>query len=134
MRVEGAHSSSVAAMSSTDELSTEQTTELREGLQRLLEELERTLAASACEAKPVDLDLSIGRLSRMDAMQQQHMALARRQRGEQQREQVRSALSRIERGEYGECLRCGEPIGFARLSVRPEALVCLACQRGTGEG
>lgn len=115
---------------SHDGLSPEQLIKQRVQLEQLLADIEQALATSGAEAKPVDLDLSIGRLSRVDALQQQHMALARKERAEQQREQVRSALSRMERGEYGDCLRCGEPIGYARLRVRPEAFICLACQRG----
>jgi DnaK suppressor protein len=41
---------------------------------------------------------------------------------------VRSALQRCEDGEYGECVGCGESIGHARLSARPETPFCLACQ------
>ena len=41
---------------------------------------------------------------------------------------VERALGRIEDGEYGDCLQCGEPILFARLQVQPDANLCLACQ------
>lgn len=101
---------------------------LRDLLLRTLECLTGSRAASKEEAKPVDLGLSIGRLSRVDALQQQHMASARKQRLEVPVEQVRTALRRIESGTYGTCVRCEEPIGFGRLRVRPEALFCRACQ------
>jgi DnaK suppressor protein len=41
---------------------------------------------------------------------------------------LRSALARLENGEYGDCEQCGQPIGFQRLSVSPEARFCIACQ------
>lgn len=42
---------------------------------------------------------------------------------------IDAALSRIRAGEYGRCLRCGEPIGFDRLAARPAAELCIACAR-----
>ena len=42
---------------------------------------------------------------------------------------VRRALSRIEDGSYGTCVRCGEQIAPERLKARPEAALCIACAR-----
>jgi len=41
---------------------------------------------------------------------------------------VQEALLRIEDGSFGACLACGEPIGALRLSVLPEAALCVGCQ------
>ncbi|KQX23577.1 hypothetical protein ASD39_05520 [Sphingomonas sp. Root50] len=40
---------------------------------------------------------------------------------------IRRALLRIERGDYGSCVRCGGPIGDARLEALPTASLCMAC-------
>jgi len=45
---------------------------------------------------------------------------------------VRRALNRIANGSYGECARCGDDIAPARLSVRPEAALCIDCARKEG--
>jgi DnaK suppressor protein len=111
------------------ELTPEQIVELRAQLVTTLEEVERSLSTSTQDAKPVDLDLSIGRLSRVDALQQQHMAMARRERTEIQLQQIRSALARIDAGTYGACVACEEPIGYGRLKARPESLCCRDCQQ-----
>ncbi len=42
--------------------------------------------------------------------------------------QVEEALQRIEAGTYGTCLRCGNPIDFARLQVLPYATLCINCK------
>jgi RNA polymerase-binding transcription factor DksA len=42
---------------------------------------------------------------------------------------VKRALGRIEDGNYGECVRCGEEIAPARLEARPEAALCIDCAR-----
>ncbi|KFG88994.1 DnaK suppressor protein [Sphingobium herbicidovorans NBRC 16415] len=45
---------------------------------------------------------------------------------------VQRALSRIENGTYGECVRCGGAITPQRLEVRPEAALCIACAQKAG--
>lgn len=37
------------------------------------------------------------------------------------------ALERLERGDYGRCEGCGEPIPPERLEVRPAATTCVRC-------
>jgi len=111
----------------TDELTAAQIAELRTRLILAQAEAQATLESSAEGAKPVDLELSIGRLSRVDAMQQQQLAVARRRRVLAALQQVQRALSRLDDGLYGACLNCEEPIGFARLALRPEASRCRRC-------
>lgn len=41
--------------------------------------------------------------------------------------QIRGALRRIADGTYGECARCGEPIGEARLDALPWTPLCRSC-------
>lgn len=45
-------------------------------------------------------------------------------------QQVEAALKRIEDGEYGYCLSCGEEIEERRLATDPAAPLCIACSRG----
>jgi DnaK suppressor protein len=101
---------------------------LRDRLQTLRDELDKLLASSAEAARPVDLDQPIGRLSRVDAMQQQSMLAANRAGATSRRQQVDAALRRIAEDEYGECASCGEAIALRRLEARPEAPLCVACQ------
>lgn len=111
-----------------DELDEEQLEELRELIHLDCNELEKLLESSSASSKPVALDQPIGRLSRMDAMQQQQMAVASRQVQTQRLQLLRNAQQAIERDDYGYCRRCEEPIGIQRLRVRPESPFCLTCQ------
>lgn len=114
-----------------EELTDSQVEQLKQKLLTLQDELRTLLEATETETRPVDLGEPIGRLTRMDALQQQHMAQASR-RGHQSRlQQVATALAVIRDGDYGWCRKCEEPIGFARLSARPEAPFCLDCQSRT---
>lgn len=117
---------------SDEELSDEQLEELSRILDERRAQVEAELATAAEDAKPVSLDTPIGRLSRMDAIQQQHMAGARKARLEGELNLIKAAQSRVRSGDYGACARCEEPIGYPRLKVRPEAPLCRACQDAAG--
>ncbi len=76
----------------------------------------------------VELDQqSVGRLSRMDAMQQQEMAQAEARRRTSDLARIDQALKRHEEDEYGWCAECGEPIACKRLEIDPAAHLCINC-------
>lgn len=101
---------------------------------RLAAELVEVTGASAttrADRRPVALDQqSVGRLSRMDAMQGQAMAAAIEVRRGQRRLALEQALRRIETGEFGWCAQCGGGIGTGRLDVDPVLMRCVACAGG----
>ena len=102
--------------------------QVRQKLLRLrseLQELEETFKETS---EPVELDQSrVGRLSRMDAMQIQQMALETARRRQNQLLKIEGALRRIESGEYGYCFVCGEEIDVRRLSADPTNTRCMVC-------
>lgn len=108
----------------------EQRAEFGKLLTELKASLQEQLRAVTEGARPVSLDAPIGRLSRMDAMQQQQMAGAHKRSAELRLTQVNTALARLQTDGFGQCLRCGEQIGLERLRIRPEATLCRGCQEG----
>ena len=92
---------------------------------RLLElkrELERFLESASEASAPVTLDqTSVGRLSRMDAMQSQAMAQETERRRITEIKRIEAALARMDEGEYGYCIVSGERIPDARLDLDPAA-------------
>lgn len=101
---------------------------------RIVAELEELTAASETSAEdrgPVALDQqSVGRLSRMDALQVQAMAQESERRRQARIAALKAALSRIGEGEFGYCAQCGEPIPEKRLEIDPTVLSCVACAGG----
>jgi len=96
-----------------------------------LAELVAASEASVADRGPVALDQqSVGRLSRMDAMQGQAMAQEAERRRQARVAALRAALARMESGEFGECAECGEPIALKRLEIDPTVVVCVACAKG----
>lgn len=80
------------------------------------------------DAKPVELDQTrVGRLSRMDALQQQAISQATTRRAELELKLITAALDRINSGEYGYCLMCEGEIAEGRLRVAPTTLLCISC-------
>jgi DnaK suppressor protein len=50
------------------------------------------------------------------------------------RREVMKALERVDRGDYGICQECGEPIGLPRLEAMPYAPYCIGCERRVEAG
>jgi DnaK suppressor protein len=97
------------------------------------DELLQLTAAHEEESDPVEVDRSsVGRLSRMDALQSQAMAAAVERRREAELARIGAALERIEQGEYGECMSCGEAIALKRLELDPATPVCIRCAARSG--
>ena len=93
-------------------------------------ELDGLSKTSKLGRAPVILDQqSVGRLSRMDAMQQQSMDLAREDRRRARLAVLAAALRRLAEGDYGYCLGCGEDIPEKRLDIDAAVTLCIHCQR-----
>ena len=112
-----------------DELTDAEVDEFKAALLALRAELESILQTASDRTDVVDLDQEIGRLSRMDALQQQKMAEAERARHKVRLKSIQIALTAVEEGDYGFCKRCGEPIDKRRLRARPESPCCVPCLR-----
>ncbi|MDH3328888.1 MAG: TraR/DksA C4-type zinc finger protein [Desulfobulbaceae bacterium] len=100
---------------------------------RLKERLEAIIATQEDrkkEEEPVELDQArIGRLTRMDAMQQQAMSQAAARLTDLERQRIQSALDRMQSGDYGYCVICDEEIAEGRLRFDPSLLTCISCAK-----
>ncbi|MBX7528088.1 TraR/DksA family transcriptional regulator [Qipengyuania vesicularis] len=85
-------------------------------------------AANADAREVVELQQdSVGRLSRMDALQQQAMAQATARRRVAERARIEAALARVDEGEWGWCTACGNEIAEKRLAHDPSVAKCVEC-------
>lgn len=106
------------------------TAEFRRLLHARQKELRDLSDMSAQARGAVELDqASVGRVSRIDAIQQQSMALASERSREQEQQRIKAALVRIGDGEYGYCIACGEVIPEARLRFDPSIATCVSCAK-----
>ncbi|MCP5381852.1 MAG: TraR/DksA family transcriptional regulator [Kordiimonadaceae bacterium] len=100
---------------------------------RLLEKRQALLSiieGTKDNSKAVTLDqTSVGRLSRMDAMQGQAMAEEVKRRRQNELKKIDAALTRIEEDDFGYCLNCGDDIDKKRLDFDPSITLCNNCAR-----
>lgn len=88
----------------------------------------RLAAATQADRKPVELDQTQqGRLSRLDAIQVQEMALEQDRRREIEIARIDAALGRMAVDAYGFCVVCGEDIAPQRLDNNPAVPTCIQC-------
>lgn len=109
------------------------TVDLAKAKQRLaaMREAIETQSEKTREARaPVELDqVAVGRLSRMDAMQQQAMAEAGERARQRDLVRIEMAERRVASGDYGYCEECGEAIPDKRLEIDPMATHCVRCAK-----
>ena len=104
----------------------------QELIAQMLAELDREDARGQDGQSVVTLDQqAVGRLSRMDALQSQAMAKAQQSRRDARRTALKSALRRIDDGEFGWCEDCGDAMDEQRLLLNPTVVRCVSCINNT---
>jgi DnaK suppressor protein len=78
--------------------------------------------------KPIEPDCAIGRVSRMDAINNRSINEAALQKNLDKQKKINISLEHIEDEDFGNCIHCGEPIPIQRLLIMPGAL-CIRCAR-----
>jgi len=99
----------------------------RERVETLIDELEAQLAVADSSDDSLAPDNAIGRLSRMEAIQAKSMSAAARREKQRRLSRAQRALERIEKGTYGQCVRCDQEIPKGRLDIMPESPYCVRC-------
>lgn len=105
----------------------------RHGLQEKLEsEIKRTedIILEYIEmSKPVSPDDAIGRISRMDAINNKSVTESALRQAQSKLNALNSVLSKIDSPDFGKCINCKEAIPLGRILIRPESLRCVKCAR-----
>jgi DnaK suppressor protein len=78
-------------------------------------------------SKPVAPDDAIGRITRMDAINNKSVTEASLRQAEEKLRNLKRVLSRVGTKDFGICIKCGKPIPTGRILVRPESLTCVNC-------
>ena len=104
-----------------------QRTDLRRKIIKEIEGLKKTVEGLEGTLEPVKPDVAIGRLSRLDSMQNQSINEARCSQSKQRILRLEVALERLEDPDFGICEECGEVIAPKRLMLMPEVTLCIDC-------
>ncbi len=79
------------------------------------------------KVKPISPDCGLGRLTRLEAMGEQHVNNKVLDESRVRLTRLNNALQRINKPMFGICIECQESIGVGRMSVRPESVRCVSC-------
>ena len=103
----------------------------REILQREIKEKINSLVQEVADLEestaPVSPENSIGRISRMDAINNKSVAEAALRSSRKKLGSLKFALTKIDSPEFGNCSVCKTPIPTARLLYMPESTRCVRC-------
>ena len=108
-------------------LSPEEKEKIKEAILRKAEELDDRITEYRKLTKPIPPSDAIGRVSRMDAINNKSVNEAALRQAEKQRQGLDRALQRLDDDRFGLCTRCGEPIPTGRIMLMPGALTCVRC-------
>lgn len=78
--------------------------------------------------RPVSPDRAIGRLSRLEAINEKSINEASLRSAQALQQRLRAALPRLEHEDFGFCAQCDEPIPLARLLSLPDTRICVSCR------
>ena len=94
-----------------------------------ISELEKQISLSDESSQRVELDQTLaGRVSRIDAIQQQKMAESSNLRDKKLVIDLKASLDKLSNDDYGICQECDEEISIQRLQIKPESIYCINCQ------
>ena len=101
--------------------------EIKAIIEKNIYTLKEQIALLGEKVKPIAPDCSLGRLTRLEAMGEQHVNNKILDESKLRLSRLTNALSRIDKPMFGICIECEEPIGMGRMRIRPESVRCVSC-------
>ena len=105
----------------------EELNQIRDRAIRKRVDLEERIAEYRELTKPIPPSEAIGRVSRMDAINNRSVNEAALRQLEKELDQLDKAMDRMRDEKYGKCIGCGEEIPAGRLMLMPSAMRCVRC-------
>src|SRR5210317_1760097 len=103
--------------------------EIKAHIQGEIVRTEKLIAEYKELTKPVAPDVAIGRISRMDAINNKSVTEASLRQAEDKLINLNYVLSQIDSSDFGKCSRCKQEIPLGRILFRPESVYCVNCAR-----
>ncbi|MBO3698105.1 TraR/DksA C4-type zinc finger protein [Roseivirga sp. E12] len=105
------------------------TSELKSQLEAEISRTKKIIGEYKEMSQPISPDDAIGRLSRMDAINNKGVMEAALRQAENKLSALQSVISRIDSPGFGLCVSCNQPIPIGRILIRPESQRCVNCAR-----
>ncbi len=100
---------------------------LRELLEEEIQKTRRLIATYRDMNKPVAPDVAIGRISRMDAINNKSVTEAALRKAKDKLAKLKIAHSKVNEEDFGLCVKCKQPIPLGRILIMPQTRSCVKC-------
>jgi RNA polymerase-binding transcription factor len=105
------------------------TAEIKKKIEDEIAKTKDTIAEYKEMVKPMAPDVAIGRVSRMDAINNRSVVQAALTKAEEKLINLKKVYSKLGSKEFGICMKCNNEIPLGRILIRPESLLCINCAR-----
>ena len=105
----------------------EQRDQVKKSIENSILTTKNTIACLEELTKPISPENAIGRVSRMDAINNRSVNEAALRQLEKQVKGLENALKRLGEDKFGRCISCGEKIPIGRIIIMPGAIRCVRC-------
>lgn len=106
-----------------------QTVEIKEKLEAEIIKTKRVIEEYKEQSKPIAPENAIGRISRMDAINNKSITEAALRQAESKLSGLKQTLDKVGTKEFGICSKCKQPIPVGRILIMPESSRCVNCAR-----
>ena len=100
---------------------------LKEKINTEIQKMEKKIGNYKQNTKPISPENSIGRVSRMDAINNKSVSEAALRTAKRKLASLKFALTKVGSPDFGNCAKCGNPIQIGRLMYMPESNNCIRC-------
>lgn len=101
--------------------------EIREQIEQEILKTNQTIVEYKDLSQPVSLDSAIGRISRMDAINNKSITESALRQAQEKLAKLNQALDKVGTKDFGICIKCKQPIPLGRILLMPESLRCVGC-------
>lgn len=101
--------------------------EIESQIKERISKLEKEIVMLKDLTQPISPDCAIGRVSRMDAINNKSVNDAALRKKEVQFSALKESLKNIDSDDFGKCIKCGKEIPFGRIMIMPESKKCVNC-------
>lgn len=105
----------------------EERNELKSKILQSITDTERDISELEDLTKPIAPENAIGRISRMDAINNKSINEAALRQARAKLDKLHLAVQKCDEPEFGVCMKCKGPIPMGRLLIMPESLRCVRC-------
>lgn len=101
--------------------------EIKEKIIAEIEKTEKSIVEYKDITKPIAPENAIGRVSRMDAINNKSVAEAALRKAEEKLSKLKFVLGKIDEDDFGLCAKCKQQIPLGRILLMPQSRYCVKC-------